>query len=348
MKPFEILTRSGKTRRMRGIAYTALEAYGIENARIKLIRNAGNILYHVYAPASYREKCNAQIFEPGHFLLRLHWPGYRDEQEILSELWWLRALRNECDLPVPEPMTSLRDDLLVTASAPGIPKRRFCSLLRWVRGRRIGGSAGYRHYAAQGRFMAGLHNFSSKWRLPNHLRQRQYDYTGLFADIPKLCLPVHDTWALLPKPLVPPFQTVAEHVHIAMETLGNDTNVYGLIHADLGVDANLIFLGHEPRAIDFDECGLGYWIYDLAVALEHCREERDYMRYRNAFLRSYSENRSISQEQIGLLDLFMAALDVHIGLWANAVAWLHPERKDIRYRSDRCLRLVLRFLDTKS
>jgi len=330
------------------IARKAIEAYGLGNAQIKLIRNAGNILYHVYTPEMNRRECDTSIFEPGQFLLRLHWPGYREEQEIHLELSWLRALRRECDLPVPEPVTTPEGALFISLSDPGIPRMHYCSLLRWVRGRRIGLNARCFHYASQGRLMARLHHFSSKWKLSNSSHTRQYDFTGLFEDIPKLCLPVHDTWSLLPDSHLLPFQTVAERIRGAMDLLGRDTSVYGLIHADLGVDANLIFHGNEPRAIDFDECGPGYWIYDLAVALEHCREERDYMRYRDALLHAYSDIRSISPEQIRLLDLFTAALDVHIGLWANAVVWLHPEQQAIRERSERCLRFVLKFLDTKS
>jgi Ser/Thr protein kinase RdoA (MazF antagonist) len=131
-----------------------------------------------------------------------------------------------------------------------------------------------------------------------------------------------------------------------METLGDGSDVFGLIHADLGVDANLLFWRGEPRAIDFDESGLGYWIYDLAVALEHCRGRRDFRPSRNALLDGYSEFRALPGEQIEHLDLFMAALDVHLGLWANAVASLRPEREAVRRRFERCARLVEAYLET--
>ena len=41
----------------------------------------------------------------------------------------------------------------------------------------------------------------------------------------------------------------------------------------------------------------------------------------------------------------MSALDVYLGLWANAVATLRPEREAIRERSDRCAALVERYLE---
>ena len=119
-----------------------------------------------------------------------------------------------------------------------------------------------------------------------------------------------------------------------------------MIHADLGVDANLLFRRDHARAIDFDELGLGYWIYDLAVALEHCREHKDFPRNRDALLGAYSKLRTLPREQGRYLGLFMAALDVYIGLWANAVVCLRPERTPLRRRAERCLRLVETYLAT--
>ena len=52
-----------------------------------------------------------------------------------------------------------------------------------------------------------------------------------------------------------------------MEDWGKEPDVYGLIHADLGTKANVLFNKGEARAIDFDDGGFGYWTYDLAVPL---------------------------------------------------------------------------------
>ena len=201
-----------------------------------------------------------------------------------------------------------------------------------------------KHYSEQGGLMAAMHEFSRTWTMPDGALPRTYDWNGLLREIPALGLPVDDVWSLLPEAYVGPFESVAELVREAMETLGVGENAFGLIHADLGVDANMLFWRGSPRAIDFDECGLGYWVYDLAVALEHCREQKDFERYRDALLGSYSEARTVPRGQLENLDLFMAALDVHIGLWANAVASIHPENTDVRRRAERCLRLVEEYL----
>jgi Ser/Thr protein kinase RdoA (MazF antagonist) len=196
--------------------------------------------------------------------------------------------------------------------------------------------------------MAEMHGVSEAWCHPKVAGSREYNWSGLFKTIPALGLRVDDIWSLLPKDYLSPFEAVAERVRVMMDDLDAGGDTSGLIHADLGVDANLLFWRDCPRAIDFDECGYGYWVYDLAVALEHCREQRDYPRYRDALLDSYSESRSLGQKQLGYLDLFTAALDVHIGLWANAVASVRPELESVHVRAERCLRLVEGYLEGSS
>jgi Ser/Thr protein kinase RdoA (MazF antagonist) len=345
MKAFEDLTKRGRVRRLRRLASAALQAYDLDVVRFDLIQDAGNTLYRVRAREDRAPDHGDELFEPGQFLLRLHWPGYRDVSAIRLEMAWLHGLRQDCDLPVPEPLLTAGGELLVEVSAPGVPEARHCSVLRWLKGRRVGVKAIGKHYETQGRLMARMHTFSEGWRRPEGLRPREYDWTGLFKVIPALGLAVEDVWSLLPGAYLRPFQEVASRTRAAMDDLGVETDAYGLIHADLAVDANLLFWRGQPRAIDFDELGLGYWVYDLAVALEHCREQRDYLRYRDTLLGAYSEFRTLPQEQLQYLDLFMAALDVYIGLWANAVSHFHPEYDEVRTRSQRSLRLVAGYLD---
>jgi Ser/Thr protein kinase RdoA (MazF antagonist) len=130
-----------------------------------------------------------------------------------------------------------------------------------------------------------------------------------------------------------------------MSAWGDGPDVYGLIHGDLGVDANVLFHRGRARAIDFDDSGTGYWAYDLAVALEHCREDAAYTQYRDALLEGYRERRSLPEEQTRHLDLFQAAFQVYWSLWAAATGHLHPEhRHALEGRMKRAARLAGHYL----
>ncbi len=342
-KPFQELTYLGRMRRMRRLAQVALAAYGIPEARFKLLRQAGNTLFRVDTPRLPTVDPARELFEEGQYLLRVHEPGYQEPDAIELELAWLAAMRRDTDLPVPEPVPTLDGRLLLPVSLPGIPQTRNCSLLRWVKGRLLKHRFRPHHLRAQGQLMARLHNFASQWQPPAGLTKRRFDWDGLFQDDVGSGMPNAEAWALLPPAYKESFACVAQQVRDVMDAWGRGPDVYGLIHGDLAVDANLLFWHGEPRAIDFDDSGFGYWVFDLAVALDPCWEDAAFPRYQEALLNGYAEYRSLPQKQLEQLELFLAALQVYWNLWATGGTHLYPSlvpayRERIAHTAERVVR----------
>jgi Ser/Thr protein kinase RdoA (MazF antagonist) len=345
VKAFQELTYLGQMRRLRRLACGALAVYGLADARLEFLRRAGNTLYRVVAPGAGAAGTADDTYVPGRYLLRVHQPGYQTAEELASEMAWLAAMCREARLPVPEPLPTPDGQLLTQVSVPGMPEGRHCTLLRWVKGRLLTGTARPDHYRAQGRLMGGLHAFAAEWDPPAGFTKGCYDWGTLFGDDVIGRLTAAEVWSLLPPRYAEPFQAVAERVWHVMEAWGQGPDVYGLIHADLGVDANVLFWRGEARPIDFDDSGFGYWMYDLALSLEHCREEAEYPRYRDALLGGYAEIRSLPEAQLEQLDLFMAAVYAYLGLWSAAVAHLNPDAsKPLLARLERCGRLAARYV----
>jgi Ser/Thr protein kinase RdoA (MazF antagonist) len=323
MKPYHELTHLGRVRRMRRLAEVALAAFGIAGARFKLLRQAGNTLFRVYTPVSGDEVAG-ELFEAGQYLLRVHEPGYQEPDAIALELAWLSAMRREADLPVPEPVPTPDGQLLLPVSLPGIPQTRNCSLLRWVKGYSVHRRCQPYHLRAQGRLLAQLHNFAAQWKPPAGHTKRQFDWDGLFQNDVGSGMPNAEVWTLLSPVHREAFGFVAQRIREVMDAWGKGPDVYGLIHGDLGIDANLLFWRREPRAIDFDDSGFGYWIFDLAVGLDFCWDDAAFPRHREALLNSYTELRSLPEEQVEQLELFLAALQVYWDLWATGGTHLYP------------------------
>jgi Ser/Thr protein kinase RdoA (MazF antagonist) len=345
MKPYNRLTHIGRLRRMRQAARNALEAYGVAEATLKLQLQAGNTLFRVYAPDLPLAQTTPDLFEDNQYLLRIHDPTYQTTDAIELELVWLAAMRREADLPVPEPVPCLDGRLLGRVIIPGTTYIRNCSLLRWVKGRHSLRHVRAQHYQAQGRLMARMHNFASNWQIPAGNAKRHYDWNGLFMNDAEIGLPPGESWKLLPQAWVEPFGIVARQFRQLAETWGKGPEVYGLIHADMGLDANMLFWHGEPRPIDFDGSGFGYWMYDLAVAVEHCREDPAFPRYRDTLLEGYAEYRSLPDEQLSKMELFLAAFSVYWDLWAVGGTHIHPEFMDeYRQRIDREAALVNRYV----
>jgi Ser/Thr protein kinase RdoA (MazF antagonist) len=345
MKPYEQLTYLGRVWRFRQLASAALAAYGLGKAQFKLFRQAGNTLFRVVASDPTLTKAEDDLYENGQYLLRIHHPDYQSTDAIELELAWLAAMCRDANLPVPEPFPTLDGRLLAQVSIPGIRGKRNCSLLRWLKGRFLTKGIGPHHYRAQGRLMAQLHDYAAHWQPPPGLTKRRYNWKGLFRDDSGTGMPASEAWPLLPQTYQEPFEIVARRVRQVMDELGQGPDVYGLIHADLGVDANVLFWGGEARAIDFDESGFGYWVYDLAIALEHCREDAEYPEFRDALLDGYAEVRSLPEGQLEYLELFAAAFDVYWTLWAVAAAHVSPRtREGLRSRMERAARLVVSYV----
>lgn len=308
---------------MRQLATVALMSYGVDKARFHLVRQAGNTLFRVKTPDP-SPAAPEGLFEEGQYLLRLHEPGYQEPEAIDLELTWLAAMRREADLPVPEPVAALDGQWVVSVDAPGVPGTRRCSLLRWIKGRSVKNRFRTHHLRAQGRLMARLHQFSIQWQPAAGLSKRRFDWDGLFQNDVGSGMTNADAWALLSPLHSEAFSFVAERIRDVMEDWGQGLDVFGLIHGDLGVDANLFFWHGEPRAIDFDDSGFGYWVFDLAVALDACRDDPAYPRYREALLDGYAEFRYLPEKQAEQLELFLAGLQVYWNLWATGGTHLYP------------------------
>jgi Ser/Thr protein kinase RdoA (MazF antagonist) len=313
VKPFEQLTERGQVRRLRRLGQAALPQYGLGDVKLSFIAYSENAVFRLEAPH-------------GRYALRVHRPGHQTEASLDSELAWMAALRRDAGLPVPEPRAALNGDLHVQASAPGVPGPRSVSLLRWIPGRRVNHRLRPVHFRSLGYLMARLHEHAVHWQPPEGFTRRHWDGDGLFGDEAGLNLPARQVWALLPEPHRASFGQVADETRALMDAWGKPPDAFGLIHADLSIGGEGNVLHHQGQAcpIDFDDCGHGYWIWDLATALAHWQTHPLWDVYRRSLLEGYALVRPFPGEQLAHLALFMAARHVSEILWAIDLAQHNP------------------------
>jgi Ser/Thr protein kinase RdoA (MazF antagonist) len=341
MKAYEDLTPRGKLRRTGLVARAALEAFGFLDARLRLVVDSGNTLYRVKTVDS--TPMEGSLYVDNCYLLRLHWPGYQSDDAIDSELEWLYALC-EAGLPVPQPIATMEGGLSVEVSVPEVPGARRCSLLRWVKGRMAIKLVRPWHMKAMGRLIARLHNHASSWKRPQGFVRRHYDRNGLWGDDTGTKYTAGEVWPRIPWRYFKEFQEVTMRVERIMNDWGKGPDVYGLIHADLGTKANVLFHSGEARAIDFDDGGFGYWMYDLAVPLVDWEGEDVCIAYRTALLEGYTEMRSIPEEQLGQLELFQAAFRAMEIFWGTAGTMRFQDSTYWMERQDKAWRHIKRYL----
>lgn len=345
MKPYEELTYLGRIRRMRRLAYSALSAYGLTTASFRFLRQAGNTLFRVFE-ANPGPDLKDDLYIPGQYMLRIHQPGYQTPEAIELELGWLASMCQDAGLPVPQPVRTLTGTFSTRISIPGISGERVCSLLRWVRGHELRkDEIQPHHFEALGGLMARLHNFSIQREKTAGLSKRNFDWDGLFNTNNENGKSSAAAWSLLPPEYVTPFEIVSQKVRRAMDALGKGSDVYGLIHADLGLEANVLFWEGTPRIIDFDDSGFGYYLFDLAIVLEESWEDQIKPEFRQALLDGYTRIRPIPADQLLHLDLFLAANAVYWSLWAADASQIYPQHKEELFkRMERYFKLVNNYL----
>jgi Ser/Thr protein kinase RdoA (MazF antagonist) len=193
--------------------------------------------------------------------------------------------------------------------------------------------------------MARLHQHASQWQPPVRLSKRKYDWEGLFQKDLGDGRYSDESWSLLPPEYVEPFEKVSSMVGQLMDAWGKSPKVYGLIHADIGMQANVLFQGRQARLIDFDDSGFGYYMFDLSIVLEDSQSDQIKTHFREALLEGYTQVQPVSQEQVKSLDLFLAGFAVYWSLYGAEGLRLYPQHQaEIFERMARYLRLVKNFL----
>src|SRR5690606_19497410 len=99
--------------------------------------------------------------------------------------------------------------------------------------------------------------------------------------------------------------SITEKVKVAMDTLGQAKDEFGLIHGDFLLK-NILFHNNEVRALDFEYCGWGYYLYDLTPILWQLKPQARYPQLEQALWDGYSSVRALTQQHRDLLETFIA------------------------------------------
>lgn len=296
-----------------GWAEAALERYGIEDARITLIKEGTGgrkLVFRVESPIR------------GRFALQLFGLS-RDNENLVPELLWLGALRTE-KIPVPEPVPATDGSLVSRVSLEGSSEPRLCALLRWLPGRPGGLNRGPRRspdeLSRAGSCVARVHRHFERYGAPEGASfPYVYDWDWVFGGAVPLWYKGKSVYS--PSEL-DVFRAAAERVRRDLGELGKDGDVYGIIHRDLHPN-NFLFHDGEAYIIDFEVCGWGYYLFDVAVTF--LALERHGTQLQAAFLEGYRRERPLLEDHWRYFETFVAMrLVQRVNM---ALRWKEPTRR---------------------
>lgn len=209
-------------------------------------------------PLRLLNRSENETWRAGPLVLRLHRQGYHTKAEIASELAWLTALQDLPGLnavrPVPgaQGLVTEIDGRFLVAFAPiaGQELQPGDDLARW--------------FAPLGEITARLHLHARQWTPPRGFSRKRWDVETILGPQPHW-----GHWRQaqgLDAPGAALLERATDKLALVLTACGTGPESFGLIHADLRL-ANLMVAGDTLTAIDFDDCGFGWWAYDLAAAL---------------------------------------------------------------------------------
>ena len=301
MSDFYTLSPGQQTAGLETMADQALAHWGLQGAELWLLKYRENCVFGVRDRATGRQ-----------YAMRIHRPGYHSEAALRSELNWMEALHAD-GIQTPEVIHTLQGDLMVTIQSDGIPEARVCDLLGWVNGEVLGTIEGdvtptaeeaRANYRLAGQMAASVHNQASTWLVPEGFERPVMDGPGLVSEQGYLGnFRVHphlntEQLALLNR--------AADKASNDLEAFGRSSDRFGLTHADY-LPENLLVDGETIRIIDFDDCGFGWYIMDLATALFFLQGEEIYGAAYEGLIEGYRAVRDLPDEHLQLLPACMLA-----------------------------------------
>lgn len=232
--------------------------------------------------------------------LRIHRPGLKRPEWIDSELVWLRAIRAETTLSVPLP---LADRLTLQDGTHAV-------LFAWLDGAPVLPDALSLAQVRQvGVFAAKLHTHSQTFAPPQGFTRPRLDWEGLFGE--NSPYNPGDGAALFTAAQIALMREVTEVVRTVMQQQGASADDFGLIHADL-IFKNTLYDAHRRiSVIDFDDCGFGFYAYEVACAQYFYRSDPRYVALRAALWDGYASVRPLPPH----IDTFLAARHVASIRW---------------------------------
>lgn len=289
------------------VAKRATESFGLPGeTTLELLSHRENTVYRVADQASGER-----------FALRVHRPDYQTPESIRSELQWMEALR-DAGVETPEVVRGVDGRAVQTIPAPELGGSRHCDLFRWIEGAPPGGSDVAATFALLGEINARIHRQAAGWKRPDGFVRQRWNAEGMLGS-ERLWGHFEDHTALTDEQLAL-FARARESVLTQLARFGDAPDRFGLIHADLMPENILVHEG-VPRVIDFDDCGFGWRLYDLATLLAFDIGEPDFERRRDAWVEGYRSVEELPDSQLAELPtLIMARFLVGMG-------WLHTRRE---------------------
>jgi Ser/Thr protein kinase RdoA (MazF antagonist) len=304
---YAALAADAKLRYLAEVAERALPRWGVApGATLTLLNISENATYRVDAPGAAEPR-----------ILRVHRTGYHTPNAVRTELAWMKALQAEAGVETPQALPGLDGEPLQLIDMPTLGETRMVVMFAFIAGTEPDADELEAPFRRLGRMAARMHRHARGWQRPPYFERLVWDYAGAVGP--------RGNWGDWRDGLAMDAERLAvlaqasELMARRLAAFGTGPERFGLIHADLRL-ANLLETGDATRVIDFDDAGLGWFLYDLATAVSFMEERLDLEQLLAAWLAGYREEAPLSALEEAEIPTFLMLRRLAIVAWIGSHA----------------------------
>lgn len=244
-------------------------------------------------------------------VLRVHRPGYHGYDEIVSELAWIEDLRANRVVETPRPLADSEGGLVASFRHRG--ELRHVVAFEFMSGAEPDESSDLRDRFRQlGRITARLHQHAKGWQKPPGFNRKTWNFETMLGSRPHwgdwrdaLGLDANGENLLA---------DCVSQLSRQLDEYGTGPERFGLIHADLRL-TNLLADGGRLAVIDFDDCGFGWYLYDLAAAVSFIETSPQIPSLQRAWVQGYREVAPLSPRDESAIPMFIMLRRLLLTAW---------------------------------
>ncbi len=249
-------------------------------------------------------------------ILRVHRQGYHTQNAISCELAWLEALRRDTQIAVPGYLLGRDGSPIQLASTPELPGLHFMVMFEFMDGDHPDESGNLTSgFERLGAIAAQCHEHVQNWAKPDNFERLTWDVDAVFG-----ANPTWGNWRHAPNVDVQVrdvLEGVEAKIHDRLTAYGKASSRYNLIHADMRL-ANVLIAGDDTTLIDFDDCGMGWFMYDFAAAISFIEDDPRVPQMKAAWLRGYRRVRDLPVEDEAEIETFVMLRRMALLAWIGS------------------------------
>ncbi|MGO0790919.1 phosphotransferase enzyme family protein [Herbaspirillum seropedicae] len=282
------------------MARSALPRYGFpSNVQVALLSHSENTVFRLDNPnTGWRA------------VMRVHRANYQTPNAIQSELDWMTAL-NDAGIATPQPLRTLDGESLIQVETAAAGKRMIATFA-WVEGDFPDEGNLPPSLQKLGELSARMHRQSRQWQRPSYFERHTWSLDDTVGENGRWGRWRDAPW--LDREQVNVLERARDLMSLRLASFGMSPDKYGLIHADLRI-ANLLVKGPRTTIIDFDDCGIGWFLHDMATALSFIEHRPDRRELMLRWAEGYSRHGALTQADIEEFPTFLMQRRLQLLAW---------------------------------